>query len=161
MSVLSGTCLLLKITLPHLIRSRWGHVICISSTARIKGGAAIALCGASKHGVPEQVRTSGRLGGGRAPHPVRLVCRTRLQTDIVAFRTARRTGPGSLSATEANLVRATHAEPVLPGLVPIPAVARAVARIISEGAAQVTGAGRARRCWCTAQPRYKQVTVGR
>lgn len=135
---LKGTWITLKATVPHLVAQRSGAVVCVSSTAGLRGCPNIAHYVASKHGVVGLVRSLA-MEVGQYGITVNAVCPSRMKTPMVAFPEYYEAfaGPG---ATEEDLDRVSRSEQVLPvDAVPASAVREAVVWLASEAAKHVTG----------------------
>ena len=135
---LKGTWITLKATVPHLIERGWGRVICISSTAGLRGSTNIAHYVASKHGVVGLVRSLA-MELGAYGITANAVCPSRMKTPMVTHQEYYEAfaGPG---ATEEQLDRVSRSEQVLPvDAVPVSAVRDAVIWLASDGARYVTG----------------------
>jgi SDR family mycofactocin-dependent oxidoreductase len=136
---LKGTWVTLKAAVPHLIRQGSGRVICVSSTAGLRGSPDISHYVASKHGVIGLVRSLA-MEVGRYGITVNAVCPSRMKTPMVTFPEYYEAfaGPG---ATEKDLDRVSRSEQVLPvDAVPVSAVREAVVWLASDAAAHITGA---------------------
>jgi (+)-trans-carveol dehydrogenase len=136
---LKGTWVTLKAGVPHLIARGWGRVICVSSTAGLRGCANMAHYAASKHGVLGLVRSLA-VELGSCSVTVNAVCPSRMKTAMVTYREYYEAfaGPG---ATEETLDRVSRREQVLPvDAVPVGAVSDAVLWLASDAAQYVTGA---------------------
>jgi (+)-trans-carveol dehydrogenase len=136
---LKGTWVTLKAAVPHLIRQGSGRVICVSSTAGLRGSPDISHYVASKHGVIGLVRSLA-MEVGRYGITVNAVCPSRMKTPMVTFPEyyAAFAGPG---ATEQDLDRVSRSEQVLPvDAVPVSAVREAVVWLASDAAGHITGA---------------------
>jgi SDR family mycofactocin-dependent oxidoreductase len=137
---LKGAWVTLKTVVPHLIARGSGRVVCISSTAGLRGGAGIAHYAAAKHGVIGLVRSLA-MEVGQYGVTVNAVCPTRLPTAMVEFDGYYEEWCGKAGATRADLAAATRGEQVLPvDFVPVSAVADAVVWLCSPAAACITGA---------------------
>lgn len=135
---LKGTWITLKAVLPQMIERGSGRVICVSSTAGLRGSPNIAHYVASKHGVVGLVRSLA-MEVGRYGITVNAVCPSRMKTPMVTFPEYYEAfaGPG---ATEADLDRVSRSQQVLPGdTVPVTAVREAVVWLASDAAGFVTG----------------------
>jgi SDR family mycofactocin-dependent oxidoreductase len=135
---LKGTWATLKATVPHLIARGSGAVICVSSTAGLRGCADMAHYAASKHGVIGLVRSLA-LEVGEHGITVNAVCPSRMKTPMVTFPAYYEefAGPG---ATAEDLDRVSRGEQVLPvATVPVSAVREAVVWLASDAAKHVTG----------------------
>jgi len=135
---LKGTWITLKAVLPQMIERGSGRVICVSSTAGLRGSPNIAHYVASKHGVVGLVRSLA-MEVGRYGITVNAVCPSRMKTPMVTFPGYYEAfaGPG---ATEADLDRVSRSEQVLPvDAVPVTAVREAVVWLASDAAGCVTG----------------------
>jgi SDR family mycofactocin-dependent oxidoreductase len=135
---LKGTWITLKVTVPYLIAQSWGRVVCVSSTAGLRGGPNIAHYVASKHGVIGLVRSLA-MEVGEFGVTVNAVCPSRMKTKMVTYAEYYEAfaGPG---ATEADLDRVTRREQVLPiEAVPATAVREAVVWLASDAAQHITG----------------------
>ena len=135
---LKGTWITLKATAPHLIERGWGRVICISSTAGLRGFPEISHYAASKHGVIGLARSLAvELGAHEIT--VNVVCPSRMKTSMVSYQEYYDAfaGPG---ATEQQLDAVSRKEQVLPvDAVPVSAVRDAVLWFTSDAARYVTG----------------------
>lgn len=135
---LKGTWITLKAVLPQMIERGSGRVICVNSTAGLRGSPNIAHYVASKHGVVGLVRSLA-MEVGRYGITVNAVCPSRMKTQMVTFPEYYEAfgGPG---ATEADLDRVSRSQQVLPGdTVPVTAVKEAVVWLASDAAGFVTG----------------------
>lgn len=135
---LKGTWVTLKTVLPYMIPRGYGRIICISSTAGLRGGPHISHYVASKHGVIGLVRSLAMEVGGSGI-TVNAVCPSRMKTAMVAYPQYYEAfaGPG---ASEEDLDRMSRNEQVLPvDMVPISAVRDAVLWLASDASAYVTG----------------------
>ena len=135
---LKGTWITLKATAPHLIERGWGRIICISSTAGLRGFPDISHYAASKHGVIGLARSLAmELGAHQIT--VNAVCPSRMKTPMVTYQGYYDAfaGPG---ATEEQLDAISREEQVLPfDAVPVSAVKEAVLWFASDRAQYVTG----------------------
>jgi SDR family mycofactocin-dependent oxidoreductase len=135
---LKGTWTTLKATIPHMIERRSGRVICVSSTAGLRGGSNYAHYAASKHGVIGLARSLAT-EVGQYGITVNVVCPSRMKTTMVTYDRYYETfaGPG---ATEEDLDNQTRKEQLLPvDAVPVSAVRDAVVWLASDAAAYLTG----------------------
>lgn len=81
---LKGVWITLKATVPHLIAQRSGRIVCVSSTAGLRGCPNISHYAASKHGVIGLARSLAMEVGGFGV-TVNAVCPSRMKTRMVAF----------------------------------------------------------------------------
>jgi SDR family mycofactocin-dependent oxidoreductase len=135
---LKGVWITLKTVLPHMIERGSGRVICISSTAGLRGSPTIGHYSAAKHGIVGLCRSLAMEVGGYGI-AVNAVCPSRMKTPMVQNEQAFEAfaGPG---ASEADLDRLSRSEQVLPvDMVPATAVRDAVVWLASDAAAYVTG----------------------
>lgn len=135
---LKGTWVTLKASVPHLIRQGSGTVICVSSTAGLRGCPNISHYVASKHGVIGLMRS---LAMELGPYgiTVNAVCPSRMKTPMVTYPEYYEAfaGPGG---TEEDLDRVSRDEQVLPvDAVPVTAVREAVVWLASDAAKYTTG----------------------
>jgi SDR family mycofactocin-dependent oxidoreductase len=136
---LKGTWVTLKAGVPRLIDRGGGRVICVSSTAGLRGCANMAHYAASKHGVLGLVRS---LAVELGPYgiTVNAVCPSRMKTAMVTYQEYYEAFAGP-EATEESLDRVSRGEQVLPvDAVPVSAVSDAVLWLASDAAQYVTGA---------------------
>jgi (+)-trans-carveol dehydrogenase len=135
---LKGTWITLKATLPGMIERGSGRVICVSSTAGLRGFPDIAHYVASKHGVVGLVRSLA-MEVGAYGITVNAVCPSRMKTAMVNFPEYYEAFAGA-GATEADLDRVSRSGQVLPvDAVPVTAVRDAVVWLASAAAGCVTG----------------------
>jgi (+)-trans-carveol dehydrogenase len=135
---LKGAWITLKTAVPHLIAQRSGTVVCMSSTAGLRGSPNIAHYVASKHGVVGLARSLA-MEVGEYGITVNAVCPSRMKTPMVTFPEYYEAfaGPG---ATEDDLDRVSRSEQVLPAsTVPVSAVREAVVWLASNAAKHITG----------------------
>jgi (+)-trans-carveol dehydrogenase len=135
---LKGTWITLKASVPHLIGRGSGAVICVSSTAGLRGCPDIAHYVASKHGVIGLVRSLA-IEVGQYGITVNAVCPSRMKTPMVTYPEYYEAfaGPGG---GEKDLDRLSRSEQVLPvDAVPVTAVREAVVWLASDAAAHITG----------------------
>lgn len=135
---LKGAWVTLKTCVPHLIRRGSGAVVCVSSTAGLRGCPDISHYVASKHGVIGLMRSLA-MEVGRYDITVNAVCPSRMKTPMVTFPEYYEAfaGPG---ATEEDPDRVSRGEQVLPDdTVPVTAVREAVVWLASDRARHVTG----------------------
>jgi SDR family mycofactocin-dependent oxidoreductase len=136
---LKGVWVTLKAVVPHMIARGSGRIVCISSTAGLRGGPGIAHYTAAKHGVIGLMRSLA-MEVGQHGITVNAVCPTRLPTTMVEFDGYYEEWCGKTGATRADLAEATRSEQVLPvDFVPVSAVADAVVWLCSPAAACITG----------------------
>lgn len=136
---LKGTWITMRASVPHLIAQRSGRVICVSSTAGLRGSPDVAHYVASKHGVIGLVRSLA-MEVGEYGITVNAVCPSRMKTPMVTYPEYYEAfaGPGG---DEEDLDRVSRSEQVLPvDAVPVSAVREAVVWLASDAAAHVTGA---------------------
>ena len=109
---LKGTWVTLKTAVPHMIDRGFGRIICISSTAGLRGGPNISHYVASKHGVIGLARSLA-MEVGPYDITVNAVCPSRMKTPMVTYAAYYEAfaGPG---ASEEDLDRVSRAEQVLP-----------------------------------------------
>jgi SDR family mycofactocin-dependent oxidoreductase len=135
---LKGTWVTLKATVPHLIAQGSGTVICVSSTAGLRGCPNIAHYVASKHGVVGLARSLA-MEVGEYGITVNAVCPSRMKTPMVTHPAYYEefAGPGG---TERDLDLVSRGEQVLPvDAVPVSAVKEAVVWLASDAARHITG----------------------
>jgi len=135
---LKGTWVTMKASVPHLIRQGSGTVICVSSTAGLRGCPNISHYVASKHGVIGLMRS---LAMELGPYgiTVNAVCPSRMKTPMVTYPEYYEmfAGPGG---SEQDLDRVSRCEQVLPvDAVPVTAVREAVVWLASDAADHLTG----------------------
>lgn len=137
---LKGTWISLKTVVPHMLERGFGRIVCVSSTAGLRGGAGIAHYAAAKHGVIGLVRSLA-MEVGHCGITVNAVCPTRLATGMVDYDGYYEEWCGKPGATRADLAETTRREQILPvDFVPVSAVADAVVWLCSPAAACITGA---------------------
>ncbi len=135
---LKGTWITLKVTVPHLIAQASGAVVCMSSTAGLRGCPNIAHYVASKHGVVGLARSLA-MEVGKYGITVNAVCPSRMKTPMVTFPEYYEAFAGA-GATEEDLDRVSRSEQVLPApTVPVSAVREAVVWLASDAAKHITG----------------------
>ena len=135
---LKGTWVTLKATVPHLIAQGSGTVICVSSTAGLRGCPNISHYVASKHGVVGLARSLA-MEVGEYGITVNAVCPSRMKTPMVTYPAYYEefAGPGG---TERDLDLVSRGEQVLPvDAVPVSAVKEAVVWLASDAARHITG----------------------
>jgi SDR family mycofactocin-dependent oxidoreductase len=135
---LKGTWVTMKASVPHLIRQGSGTVICVSSTAGLRGCANLSHYVASKHGV------NGLMGSlaielGSYGITVNAVCPSRMKTPMVTYGECYEmwAGPGASEEDHDRVTRAEHLLPV--DVLPVTAVREAVVWLASDAAKYVTG----------------------
>jgi len=139
---LKGVWITCKVCIPSMLARRSGKIICIASTAALKGMANLAHYVAAKHGVLGLVKT---LAIELAPYNINVnavcptsvdtaMCRNQALYDIFAG------GPGP-QATEENMLNLMNALNLFPdrNLLPPEAVSSAVLWLASDEARHLTG----------------------
>ena len=135
---LKGTWVTLKSIVPLMLEQRFGRIICVSSTAGLRGWPDISHYVASKHGVVGLVRSLA-LEVGAFGITVNAVCPTFMKTAMVTYPEYYSTFAGE-GATEEDLIRRMRAEHVLPvDSLPTSAVREAVVWLSSDSAHYITG----------------------
>jgi (+)-trans-carveol dehydrogenase len=135
---LKGTWVTLKSVVPLMLEQRFGRIICVSSTAGLRGWPNISHYAASKHGVIGLVRSLA-MEVGAFGITVNAVCPTFMKTGMVAYPEYYSEFAGE-GATEEDLIRQKRAGHVLPvDFLPTTAVRDAVVWLSSEGAQHITG----------------------
>ncbi len=139
---LKGVWITCKVCIPDMLQRRGGKIICIASTAAVKGMANLAHYVAAKHGVLGLVKT---LAIELAPYNVNInaicptsidtaMCRNQALYDIFAG------GPGP-QATEEHMLALMNQLNLFPdrNLLPPEAVSAAVLWLASNEARHITG----------------------
>ena len=135
---LKGTWITLKASIPHLIGQGSGAVICVSSTAGLRGCRDISHYVASKHGVIGLMRSLA-IEVGQYGITVNAVCPSRMKTPMVTYPEYYEAFAGA-GGGEKDLDRLSRSEQVLPvDAVPVTAVREAVVWLASDAARHVTG----------------------
>jgi SDR family mycofactocin-dependent oxidoreductase len=135
---LKGTWVTLKSVVPLMLEQRFGRIICVSSTAGLRGWPNISHYAASKHGVVGLVRSLA-MEVGAFGITVNAVCPTFMKTGMVAYPEYYSTFVGE-GATEKDLIREKRAGHLLPvDFLPTSAVREAIVWLSSEGAQHITG----------------------
>ena len=139
---LKGVWITCKVCIPQMLNRRNGKIICISSTAGIKGMANLAPYVAAKHGVLGLVKT---LAIELAPYNINVnaVCPTSVDTTMCrnqALYDVFAGGPG-LQATYEHMLELMNALNLFPdrNLLPPEAVSAAVLWLASDEARHLTG----------------------
>src|SRR5579864_9537756 len=140
---LKGVWITCKVCIPQMLARRMGKIICISSTAGLKGMANLAHYVAAKHGVIGLVKT---LAIELAPYNINVnaVCPTSVDTNMCknqAIYDAFAGGPGPL-ATYEHMLELTNSINLFPDrdLLPPQAISEVVLWLASEEARHLTGA---------------------
>jgi (+)-trans-carveol dehydrogenase len=139
---LKGVWITCKVCIPQMLNRRSGKIICISSTAGIKGMANLAHYVAAKHGVLGLVKT---LAIELAPYNINVnaVCPTSVDTAMCrnqALYDVFAGGPGP-QATYEHMLELMNALNLFPNrnLLPPEAVSAAVLWLASDEARHLTG----------------------
>ncbi len=139
---LKGVWITCKVCIPQMLNRRSGKIICISSTAGIKGMANLAHYVAAKHGVLGLVKT---LAIELAPYNINVnaVCPTSMDTAMCrnqALYDVFAGGPGP-QATYEHMLELMNALNLFPdrNLLPPEAVSAAVLWLASDEARHLTG----------------------
>ena len=139
---LKGVWITCKVCIPFMLARRSGKIICIASTAALKGMANLAHYVAAKHGVLGLVKT---LAVELAPYNINVnaVCPTSVDTAMCrnqALYDVFAGGPGQ-QATEENMLNLMNALNLFPdrNLLPPEAVSSAVLWLASDEARHLTG----------------------
>ncbi len=139
---LKGVWVTCKVCIPQMLNRRSGKIICISSTAGIKGMANLAHYVAAKHGVLGLVKT---LAIELAPYNINVnaVCPTSVDTAMCrnqALYDVFAGGPGP-QATYEHMLELMNALNLFPdrNLLPAEAVSAAVLWLASDEARHLTG----------------------
>jgi SDR family mycofactocin-dependent oxidoreductase len=139
---LKGVWITCKVCIPQMLSRRSGKIICISSTAGLKGMANLAHYVAAKHGVIGLVKT---LAIELAPYNINVnaVCPTSVDTTMCrnqALYDVFAGGPGP-SATHEHMLELMNGLNLFPGrdLLPPEAVSAAVLWLASDEARHLTG----------------------
>jgi (+)-trans-carveol dehydrogenase len=133
-----GTWVTLKSVVPLMLEQRGGRIICVSSTAGLRGWPNISHYAASKHGVVGLMRSLA-MEVGAFGITVNAVCPTFMKTDMVDYPEYYSAFVGE-AASEEDLMRQKRAGHLLPvDFVPTSAVRDAVVWLSSEGAQHITG----------------------
>jgi len=139
---LKGVWITCKVCIPQMLNRRNGKIICISSTAGIKGMANLAHYVAAKHGVLGLVKT---LAIELAPYNINVnaVCPTSVDTAMCrnqALYDVFAGGPGP-QATYEHMLELMNALNLFPdrNLLPSEAVSAAVLWLASDEARHLTG----------------------
>jgi len=139
---LKGVWITCKVCIPQMLSRRSGKIICISSTAGLKGMAHLAHYVAAKHGVLGLVKT---LAIELAPYNINVnaVCPTSVDTAMCrnqALYDAFAGGPGPL-ATYEHMLELMNQLNLFPdrNLLPPEAISAAVLWLASEEARHLTG----------------------
>lgn len=140
---LKGVWITCKVSIPHMLPRKAGKILCISSTAGIKGMHNLSHYVAAKHGVIGLVKT---LAIELAPYNINVnaICPTSVDTNMCknqAIYDAFAGGPGSL-ATYEHMLELTNQINLLPDrdLLPPQAVSEVVLWLASDEARHLTGA---------------------
>jgi SDR family mycofactocin-dependent oxidoreductase len=139
---LKGVWITCKVCVPQMLKRRSGKIICISSTAGMKGMANLAHYVAAKHGVLGLVKT---LAVELAPHNINvnavcptsvdtMMCRNQALYDVFA-------GGPSPQATYEHMLELMNTMNLFPdrNLLPPEAVSAAVLWLASDDARHLTG----------------------
>ncbi len=139
---LKGVWITCKVCIPQMLSRRSGKIICISSTAGLKGMASLAHYVAAKHGVLGLVKT---LAIELAPYNINVnaVCPTSVDTAMCrnqALYDAFAGGPGPL-ATYEHMLELMNQLNLFPdrNLLPPEAISAAVLWLASDEARHLTG----------------------
>jgi (+)-trans-carveol dehydrogenase len=139
---LKGVWITCKVCIPQMLSRRSGKIICISSTAGLKGMANLAHYVAAKHGVLGLVKT---LAIELAPHNINVnaVCPTSVDTAMLrnqALYDVFAGGSGPL-ATHEYMLELMNQLNLFPdrGLLPPEAISAAVLWLASDEARHLTG----------------------
>ncbi len=139
---LKGVWITCKVCIPDMLQRRGGKIICIASTAAVKGMANLAHYVAAKHGVLGLVKT---LAIELAPYNVNVnaVCPTSIDTAMCrnqALYDIFAGGPGP-QATEEHMLALMNQLNLFPdrNLLPPEAVSAAVLWLASNEARHITG----------------------
>lgn len=140
---LKGVWITCKVAIPHMLPRRSGKIICISSTAGIKGMHNLSHYVAAKHGVLGLVKT---LAIELAPYNINVnaICPTSVDTSMCknqAIYDAFAGGPGPL-ATYEHMLELTNQINLFSDrdLLPPEAISEVVLWLASEEARHLTGA---------------------
>lgn len=140
---LKGVWITCKVAIPHMLPRRSGKIICISSTAGIKGMHNLSHYVAAKHGVLGLVKT---LAIELAPYNINVnaICPTSVNTNMCknqAIYDAFAGGPGPL-ATYEHMLELTNQINLFPDrdLLPPEAISEVVLWLASDQARHLTGA---------------------
>jgi (+)-trans-carveol dehydrogenase len=135
---LKGTWITLKTAVPYMIARRRGRIICVSSTAGLRGWEDISHYVASKHGVIGLVRSLAREVGEYGV-TVNAVCPTFMKTPMVLHPAYYQAFAGG-GASESDMDQQARTEHVLPvDSLPTEAVRDAVGWLASDAAQYITG----------------------
>jgi len=139
---LKGVWITCKVSIPHMLPRRAGKIICISSTAGMKGMHSLAHYVAAKHGVIGLVKT---LAIELAPYDINVnaICPTSVDTNMCknqAIYDAFAGGPGPL-ATYEHMLELTNQINLFPdrNLLPPQAISEVVLWLASDEARHLTG----------------------
>ncbi|HLX59493.1 MAG TPA: mycofactocin-coupled SDR family oxidoreductase [Ktedonobacteraceae bacterium] len=139
---LKGVWITCKVSIPHMLPRRAGKIICISSTAGIKGMHNLSHYVAAKHGVLGLVKT---LAIELAPYDINVnaICPTSVDTNMCRNQSiydAFAGGPGPL-ATYEHMLELTNQINLFPNrdLLPPEAISEVVLWLASEEARHLTG----------------------
>ena len=140
---LIGVWITCKVAIPHKLPRKSGKIVCISSTAGVKGMHNLSHYVAAKHGVLGLVKT---LAIELAPYNINVnaICPTSVDTNMCknqAIYDAFAGGPGPL-ATYEHMLELTNQINLFPDrdLLPPEAVSEVVLWLASEEARHLTGA---------------------
>jgi SDR family mycofactocin-dependent oxidoreductase len=140
---LKGVWITCKVAIPHMLPRRSGKIICISSTAGVKGMQNLAHYVAAKHGVLGLVNT---LAIELAPYNINVnaICPTSVDTNMCknqAIYDAFAGGPGPL-ATYEHMLELTNQINLFSdrNLLPPEAISEVVLWLASDEARHLTGA---------------------
>ncbi len=139
---LKGVWITCKVCIPQMLNRRSGNIICVSSTAGLKGMANLAHYVAAKHGVLGLVKT---LAIELAPHNINVnaVCPTSVDTAMLrnqALYDVFAGGPGQL-ATHAHMLELMNQLNLFPdrGLLSPEDISSVVLWLASDEARHLTG----------------------
>jgi (+)-trans-carveol dehydrogenase len=139
---LKGVWITCKVSIPHMLPRKSGKILCISSTAGIKGMHSLSHYVAAKHGVLGLVKT---LAIELAPYNINVnaICPTSVDTNMCknqAIYDAFAGGPGSL-ATYEHMLELTNSINLFPDrdLLPPQAISEVVLWLASDEARHLTG----------------------
>jgi SDR family mycofactocin-dependent oxidoreductase len=139
---LKGVWITCKVCIPQMISKRSGKIICISSTAGLKGMANLAHYVAAKHGVLGLVKT---LAIELAPYDINVnaVCPTSVDTAMLSNQALYEVfagGPGPL-ATHEHMLELMNQLNLFPdrGLLPPEDISTVVLWLASDEARHLTG----------------------
>lgn len=141
---LKGVWITCKVSIPQMLKRRSGKIICIASTAGIKGMANLAHYVAAKHGVLGLVKT---LAIELAPYNINVnaICPTSVDTAMCRNQALYNVFAGGAGpqATHEHMLTLMNALNLFPDrdLLPPEAVSAAVLWLASDEAHHITGCG--------------------